>query len=104
MRSLARDCKNINRVSDLITTLVEKRISASDSVTLKPATMSSTPPSNPNKKRSLVKCLENVRRLREYEQQIMDGIGVSPNTKHLILNKIQEEKKKVITKAANDDV
>ena len=63
--------------------------------------MSSTPPSI-SKKRSLVECLDDVRRLREHEQQIMDDIGVSPNTKHLILNKIQEEKKKVITKAAND--
>ena len=95
--------KNINRVSDLITTLVEKRISASNSVTLTPATMSSTPPFIP-KKRSLVECLDDVRRLREHEQQIMDDIGVSPNTKHLILNKIQEEKKKVITNAANDGV
>ena len=40
--------KNINRVSDLITTLVEKRISASNSVTLTPATISSTPPFIPH--------------------------------------------------------
>jgi hypothetical protein len=33
----------------------------------------------------------------------MDGIlGASPNTKHIVLNKIKEEKKKVITKAAID--
>jgi hypothetical protein len=58
---------------------------------LTPATMSSTPPCIP-KKRSLVECLDDVCRLREHEKQIMDDIGVSPNTKHLIL----------ITKAANN--
>jgi hypothetical protein len=68
---------------------------------LTPATMSSTPPCIP-KKRSLVECLDDVCRLRKHEQQIMDDIGVCPNTKHMILNKMQEEKKKVITKAAND--
>ena len=65
--------------------------------------MSPTPPFIP-KKRSLVECLDDVCRLREHEKQTMDDIGISPNTKHLILNKIQEEKKKVITKAANDGV
>jgi hypothetical protein len=66
-----------------------------------PSTLSSTPPSIP-KKQSLVECLDDVRRLCEHEQQIMDNIGVSPNTKHMILDKIKEEKKKVITKAAID--
>ena len=93
--------KNINRVADLMATLVEKKMSASNSITSTPSTLSSTPPSIP-KKRSLVECLDDVRRLREHEQQIMDDIGVSPNTKHMILNKIKEEKKKVITKAAID--
>ena len=63
--------------------------------------MSSTPPISP-KKRSLVECLDDVRRLREHEQQIMDDVGVSPMTKDMILNRIKEEKKKVITKTASD--
>ena len=67
-----------------------------------PIAMSSTPPTIP-KKRSLVDCLDDVRRLREHEQQIMDDIGVSPATKQLILNKIQQEKKKVMTSAANNE-
>ena len=66
-----------------------------------PLAMSSTPPIIP-KKRSLVECLDDVCRLREHEQQIMDDVGVSPMTKDMILNRIKEEKKKVITKAASD--
>ena len=93
--------KNIKRVAYLMATLVEKKMSASNSVMSTPLTLSSTPPSIP-KKRSLVECLDDVCRLRKHEQQIMDDIGVCPNTKHMILNKMQEEKKKVITKAAND--
>ena len=30
-------------------------------------------------------------RLCEHEKQIMDNIGISPNTKHMIHNKIKEE-------------
>ena len=96
--------RNINRVADLMATLVEKKTSPPnhnhDMTT--PITMSSTPPTIP-KKRSLVDCLDDVRRLREHEQQIMDDIGVSPATKQLILNKIQQEKKKVMTSAANNE-
>ena len=76
-------------------------MSASNSVMSTPSMLSSTSPSIP-KKRSLVECLDDIRWLREHEQQIMDDIVVSPNTKHMILNKIQEEKKKVVTKTAND--
>ncbi|KAI2503443.1 hypothetical protein MHU86_10991 [Fragilaria crotonensis] len=94
--------QNINRVANLMaTTLVEKRTSTSNTVMMTPATMPSTPPCIP-KKRSLVECLDDICRLREHEKQIMDDVGVSPNIKHMILNKIQEEKKKFITNAAND--
>ena len=104
MQATEECTKNINRVADLMATLVEKKTSPSNNSLdmTTPITMSSTPPSIP-KKRSLVECLDDVRRLREHEQQIMDDIGVSPTTKQLILNKIQQEKKKVMTRAANDE-
>ena len=95
------DCtNNINKVATLMATLVEKRLSpaASNVVMSTPTTMSSTPP--PTKKRSFVECLDDVRRLREHEQQITDNLGVSPATKQVILNRIQKEKKKVIVNAA----
>jgi hypothetical protein len=76
-------------------------MSASNNVMSTPLMLPSTPTSIP-KKRSLVECLDDIRRLCEHEQQIMHNIGVSPNTKHMILSKIQEEMKKVITKAAYD--
>jgi hypothetical protein len=104
MQATEECSKNINRVADLMAALVEKKTSPSnnnlDMTT--PITMSSTPPTF-RKKRSLVECLDDVRRLREHERQIMDDIGVSPATKQLILNKIQQEKKKVMTSAANDE-
>ena len=93
--------KNINRVANLMATLVEKKLSPSNAMTT-PVAMSSTPPANTKKKRSLVECLDDVRRLREHEQDIMHDIGVSPTTKEMILTKIQQEKKKVITNAAAD--
>jgi hypothetical protein len=104
MQATEECSKNINRVANLMATLVEKKSSPSSlgAITLTtPLAMSSTPPIIP-KKRSLVECLDDVRRLREHEQQIMDDVGVSPMTKDMILNRIKEEKKKVITKAASD--
>ena len=44
--------------------------------------------------------LDDVRKLREHEQQITDDLGVSPATKQVIINRIQKEKKKVLVNAA----
>ncbi len=96
-----KECtNNINKVASLMATLVEKRLSpaASNVVMSTPTTMSSTPP--PTKKRSLVEYLDDVRKLREHEQQITDDLGVSPATKQVIINRIQKEKKKVLVNAA----
>ena len=94
--------KNISRMTNLVASLVEKKMSPSNAFMTTPVAMSSTPPAKTNKKRSLVECLDDVRRLREHEQEIMHDIGVSPTTKEMILSKIQQEKKKVITNAATD--
>jgi hypothetical protein len=83
-------------------TLVEKRSTAASNPTSfvmsTPSTMSlslssaSTPPPA-KKKRSFVECLDDVRRIREHEQQIItDDIGVTPATREMILSRIQQEK------------
>ena len=83
-------------------TLVKQKASPPSNVAMStPVTMSSTPPTK--KKRSFVDCLDDVRRLREHEQEIMEDIGVSPTTKEMILTRIQKEKKKVITDAATTE-
>jgi hypothetical protein len=99
----AEDCtNNINKVANLMATLVKQKASPPSNVAMStPVTMSSTPPTK--KKRSFVDCLDDVRRLREHEQEIMEDIGVSPTTKEMILTRIQKEKKKVITDAATTE-
>ena len=52
----------------------EKKMSPSNAFMPTPVAMSSTPPAKTNKKRSLVECLDDVRRLREHEQEIMHDI------------------------------
>jgi hypothetical protein len=66
-----------------------------------PVTLLSTPPIK--KKRRFVDCLDDVHRLREHEQEIIEDIGVSPATKEMILDRIQKEKKRVITNAATTE-
>jgi hypothetical protein len=66
--------KNTSRVANLMAALVRKRMSPSNDLMTTPVAMSSTPPTKTNKKRSLVECLDDVRRLREHEQEIMHDI------------------------------
>ena len=112
IRSTDNCTSNINKVAALMTALIEKResavpqASASSSnamIMSTPNTMTSTPPAMMTKKRSLVDCLDEVKRLCEHEKQIRDDLGVSPGTKEIIINRIQKEKKKVMVNAAAVD-
>ncbi len=91
--------QNINTVANLMTTLVEKRTSPSNSgVILTPATTSSTPPCIP-KKRSFMECLEDVvgfanMRSRSWTTLALVQIQSTWST-------TKSRKKKVITKPAN---
>ena len=98
------DCtNNINKVANLMATLVEQKTSPppSNVVMSTPVTVSSTPPTK--KKQRFVDCIDDVRRFREHEQEIKEDTGVSPTTKEMILNRIQKEKKKVINNATTTD-
>jgi hypothetical protein len=63
-----------------------------------PVSMSSTPPT---KKRTFVDCLDEIKRLREHENQVKEDTGVSPGTKQILVSRIQKEKKRVMVNAAN---
>ena len=65
---------NINKDANLMAVLVERKTSPSNVVMSTPATMPSTPPTK--KTRHFVDILDDVRRLREHKQEIMEDIGV----------------------------
>jgi hypothetical protein len=92
---------NINRVAALMTAMIENRARGGQSSSQQfttPVSMSSTPPT---KKRTFVDCLDEIKRLREHENQVKEDTGVSPGTKQILVSRIQKEKKRVMVNAAN---